>query len=99
MDRGILNGADIQELEKTWTNKVLKNRILHRIWKILPGFVVWEIWKERNNRIFEGRTRKPEEVWKVIQTHTIEILGLTKWGDKDIQETKEEKAILQKWEI
>ena len=94
MKRGILNGVDIQELEKTWTSKVFKNGILHRIWEVLPGFVVWEIWKERNNRIFEGWKRKPEDIWKLIKTHTMEILGLTKWGDNDIQANGEEKAIL-----
>ena len=94
MNRGILNGVDIQAMEKTWTNKVFKNVILHRIWEVLPGFVVWEIWKERNNRIFEDWKRRPEEVWSLIQTHTEEILGLKQWGDKDMQAKGEEKAIL-----
>ena len=65
----------------------------------MPGFVVWEIWKERNNRIFKAQKQKPEEVWKLIKTHTKEILGLKQWGDNDIQASGEEKAILQKWEI
>lgn len=61
--------------------------------------MVWEIWKERNNRIFEGRKCRTEEAWSLIQNHTKEILGLKQWGDKDLQVGPKEMAILRKWEI
>ena len=69
------------------------------IWDIFSRFVVWEIWKERNNQIFEGRTCRPKETWILIQNHTKEILGLKQWGSKDLQAGPEETTILRKWEI
>lgn len=78
---------------------MFKNAILNRIWEVLPGFVVWEIWKEQNNRIFEDRKRSSKEVWSLIQIHTKEILALKQWGNIDMQANAEEKAILQRWEI
>jgi hypothetical protein len=41
---------------ENWGTVAFKNPILNRIWQLLPGFVVWQIWKERNMHIF---TPKP----------------------------------------
>ena len=35
-----------------WTEEKFKNNILNRIWDLYPGFVVWEIWKTSNLKIF-----------------------------------------------
>ena len=74
-----LEEPPIQHLVESWPEKEFQNSILNRIWELLPSFVVWETWKERNSRIFEGRTRKPEEAWTLIYTHMKETLGLRKW--------------------
>ena len=39
----------------SWPPKVFKNAILNRLWELFPGFLVWEIWKERNGRIFDEK--------------------------------------------
>ena len=44
-----LNGTNIQNLVETWSDKAFKNPILNRLWEIVPGFVVLEIWKERKS--------------------------------------------------
>ncbi len=36
-------------------SKPYKNAILNRIWELFPRFLMWEIWIERNRRIFEGK--------------------------------------------
>lgn len=82
-----------------WSDKVFKNPILNRIWDIFSGFMVWEIWKERNSQIFEGRTRRLEEAWTLIQNHTKEMLGLKQLGSSDLQAGPKEIGILRKWEI
>ena len=78
-----LKGLNFQDMEEIWAKKAFKNPILNRIWEVFPGFVLWEIWKERN-QIFEGRDRRTEEAWHHIKNHTKEILGLRQWGTKDL---------------
>lgn len=62
-------------------------------------FVVWETWKERNTRVFEGRARKPEEAWTRIYAHIKETLGLRKWDGQALKAGPEETRILRNWEI
>ena len=71
-----LGEATIQDTIENWIEKAFQNVILNRIWEIFPGIVVWETWKERNNRKFEGRKRQPAEAWTLIQAHIKETLGL-----------------------
>jgi hypothetical protein len=33
--------------------------ILDHIWKLLPGFIVWKIWKERSKRISHSLSSSP----------------------------------------
>jgi hypothetical protein len=44
---------NIKNTIEKWRNQAFKNPILNRIWKLLPGFIVWKLWKERNRRIFQ----------------------------------------------
>lgn len=61
--------------------------------------MVWEIWKERNSWIFDGKTRKLVEAWNMIQNHTKEILGLKQWGSRDLHASLEERIILWNWGV
>ena len=49
-----------------WPNQVFKNEILNRAWELFPSFVVWEIWKTQNRKIFKDKIRHTEEVWALI---------------------------------
>ena len=89
----------IQQIVDRWPKKEFQNNILNRIWDLLPGFVVWEIWKERNTHIFEGKTRKLEEYWTLIHTHIKETLGLRKWDTQALRARPKETLLLRIWEI
>ena len=43
------------------------------IWGVIPHCVVWTIWREQNNRIFEG------EELSIIELKRIFILSLFEW--------------------
>lgn len=77
-------GQSIQNIIEHWRDKIFKNAILNRIWETYPGFVVWEIWKEQNSRIFYRKRRQPKEAWRVIVAHITKSLGLKQWGSSDM---------------
>lgn len=56
--------GSIQDIIISWENKSFKNPIVKRLWDLLPGFMAWSIWKERNGQIFEGKTHSSDEIWK-----------------------------------
>ena len=41
---------------KNWHKHPFQNSILNRIWHLILRFLLWGIWKERNHRIFEGKS-------------------------------------------
>ena len=82
LGKPILEELPIQNLIDNWSEKAFQNSILNRIWELLPCFVVWEIWKEWNSQIFEGKKRHPVEAWTLIYAHIKETLGLKRWDSQ-----------------
>ena len=66
----------ILEILILWESKTFKNPIVRCLWELLLGFTTWNIWKERNGHIFEGRTHSPRDIWKQTRIHIREMLGL-----------------------
>ena len=82
-----------------WPPKIFKNAILNRLWELFPGFLVWEIWKERNRHIFEGKSRPPDKVWLNIESHLKETLSLNPWTAEDFKAEIQERLILNEWGV
>lgn len=47
---------------KNWRKNFSGNGIINRAWTLVPGFVIWNVWKERNSRIFKNKTSKPQHI-------------------------------------
>ena len=60
-----------------WKHQPFSSKILNRIWELFPRFVVWEVWIERNNRVFKDKAKTEKEVWDTLKTHIQETLKLT----------------------
>ena len=80
-----------------WQHQPFSSKILNQIWELFPGFVVWEVWIERNNRVFKDKARTMKEVWETLKTHIQETLKLTHWKDQDLTTNRNEMQILQDW--
>ena len=52
-----------------WQHQPFSIKILNRIWELFLGFVVWEVWIERNNRVFKDKAKTEKEVWDTLKTH------------------------------
>eukprot|EP00253_Pinus_taeda_P008502 PITA_08502 len=61
-----------------------------------PGFNIWNLWKERNSRIFKGKATGPEEIWKRTLKQIKETILAENWADKDWKTTDAETEILKK---
>ena len=58
------NSQDIIQTLFNWGEGQFQSSVVRRAWNMVVGFNVWNIWKERNGRIFQGKIYTPEEVWK-----------------------------------
>ena len=84
---------------ENWPRKPYKNEILNRMWELFPGFLMWEVWKERNQRIFEGKYKREEDLFNRVKAHIKETLRNSKWSTDDLQANVEERIILNEWDI
>jgi ribonuclease HI len=65
---------------------------------LLPGFTLWQIWKEQNKRIFHSQPTLPAVNWAKIRSQIIETIRSKSWTEKDWQCSPEEQNILQSWQ-
>ena len=82
-----------------WGEEPFSNPILNRLWAALPGFLLWNVWKERNRRIFDHIHKSCEALWGMIRRLMIESLKLSSWGDQDLKAPAAEMIILDNWGI
>ena len=47
--------GDIANLLRTWHKSPYKSPLLNSMWSLIPGFLYWSLWKERNNRVFNNK--------------------------------------------
>jgi hypothetical protein len=89
------NRGSINCTIENWDSISFSNPILNLIWQLLPGFTLWQIWKERNRRIFRSQTSLPEVTWEKIRAQIRETIRSKLWEEKDRQCSPEEQLILQ----
>ena len=84
------NPNNMKTIMDNWRKKPYQNTILNRAWRLSLGFVLWAIWKERNNLIFKEERRTEEERWKqIIQNIRETILGEKWYEDWEINPQEE----------
>lgn len=60
------------------------------------GFNMWNLWKERNGRIFKGKSSDPEEVWKRTLRKIRESTLAKNWAEEDWKTSEAETEILKR---
>lgn len=71
---GILRNSnrDRESIHSTilnWKNNFSNHQRVNSIWKSMPGFLLWMIWKERNRIIFQDEYRNMEHSKDTILTN------------------------------
>jgi ribonuclease HI len=80
-----------------WRDQAFHSPLLNRIWQLLPGFILWQTWKERNRRIFRNTSFPWQQCWRQCQRNIMETLHLRKWSDADSACSPSELPILRYW--
>ena len=82
-------------MEENFSN----NEIINSAWMLIPGFLIWNVWKEHNNRIFKEKVSPVRNILKLVikqLKETMYILGVAATG-KPIGQI--EVRILEKLEL
>lgn len=58
---GIVVG-DIKSTLRNWNQKPYQSKVLNTLWQIIPRLLMWNIWKERNRRIFKDQSMTIEQI-------------------------------------
>eukprot|EP00253_Pinus_taeda_P027174 PITA_27174 len=91
--------GDIINTLRNWPQKPYQSEILNTLWQIAPGIVMWNIWKERNRRIFKDQEMQMEQVWKIIHNNIQETLSTKCWTPENFPSTPQEQDIWNNWQI
>lgn len=49
-----------------WRKKFLDNEVLNLAWALMPSFIIWNKWKERNKRIFKNEKNPTSHLFDQI---------------------------------
>lgn len=82
-----------------WREVVFDSPILNCIWQLLPGFILWKIWKERNRRIFRNTQHNWQHSWTQVCHNIMEIVSLQHWTETDLICPIQEQSILKNWKF
>eukprot|EP00253_Pinus_taeda_P028254 PITA_28254 len=93
------NPHDIIQTLSDWGEGKFQSKIVRRAWSITTGFNVWNLWKERNSRIFKGKSSGPEEVWKRTLRQIRESILAENWAEEDWKTSEAEIEILNKLNV
>ena len=93
------NCTILKEIIEGYRSSTFQSPIVNRIRQFLPGFILWNIWKERNGRIFKSITSRWKEVWNTIQTNINENISLQLWTEQDLTPPPNKFHILKAWKI
>eukprot|EP00253_Pinus_taeda_P020881 PITA_20881 len=91
--------GDIANLLRTWPKTPYQSPILNALWTLIPGFLYWTLWKERNNRVFNNRKHPPDILWILLKQSLQETLALRIWQETDWPSSPQELTIWKSWDL
>jgi len=98
MRRSNQNKNNVSDTIENWDLITYNNPLLIHIWQLLPGFILWQIWKEWNKRIFHSKASTPDTTWEKIVSLIKETVRSKSWKLEDLNCNQEEQCVLQSWQ-
>ena len=66
-----------------WRKGGYKCVVLNRAWQLVLGFLIWDLWKERNHQIFQGEDITNYKIWEKVLANFQETILVEKWLQDD----------------
>lgn len=87
-----MNRNGIIKTIKGWRSSMTKNPYVNRALALILGFLPWNIWKEKNNHIFNNQSSEGEMIWakalqSVCETVLLHPWSLSNWEAKGLDAT------------
>jgi len=48
-----------------WRRNFLDNEFFSSAWALTPGFIIWNVWKERSKRVFKDEKNPPPHLFEL----------------------------------
>jgi len=71
--------GDITETIRNWPKQPFQSLLLISLWNLIPSFLYWIFWKERNSRIFNNISRPIDTLWLLLKQNLQETLAIRNW--------------------
>ena len=72
--------------------KNASHKIYGKLWNISPAIVLWEIWKERNRRLFQNQSLSEESLYSKIEVAISEVMN------SDLRKRPREEGSFSEWD-
>eukprot|EP00253_Pinus_taeda_P007997 PITA_07997 len=76
--------GDLKATLRNWQQSPYQSRLLNLLWQLIPGLLMWNIWKERNRRIFKNQYQTVDQIWIILLRNLKESLSIHNWVAKDL---------------
>ena len=97
--KGAKFSGDLINKVRNWQQNPYKGGLLNRLWQIIPGLLLWTIWKERNKCIFKDQCTPLDTILSNLCLNIQETMALQSWQVEDFPNLPREKAIWENWNI
>lgn len=84
---------------KKWRKNFSDNEIINSAWMLVPGFIIWNVWKERKDRIFKHKASPVSSILKLILRQLKETVHILGGVATDKPTGQREARILKKLEL
>ena len=91
--------GDIKATVRNWIQKPYHSKLLNALSQLIPGLLMWNIWKERNRRVFKDQSMSIEQLWTMLCQNIKESLSIKTWSPEDFPSTSQEKFIWDNWNL
>ena len=91
--------GDVVQTIQSWEVDHFQCAILNHTQKLIPGFLFYTIWKERNRCIFKGEINEESDIWNRFRINILETLLVQYWMNQYLLALQVDIIIFDGWEF